>query len=78
MLHAYTARELARAAGFSLRAVKTGGAVVREYPFGRVLELGPAATELEIARIAHRSLIMPASARVAASALAGTSFAAPL
>jgi hypothetical protein len=59
MTHAYTPHELARAAGYLIRRVPVGGAVGREYPFGRVLELGPDATDEEIVRIASAHLIMP-------------------
>jgi hypothetical protein len=64
MLHTYTAPELARAAGYSIRRVPSGG--VREVDcFGqRILELGPDATELEITRFARRHLVLPASCRV--------------
>lgn len=55
----YTPLELARAAGYLIRRVPVGGAVAREYAFGRVLELGPDATDEEIVRIASRHLVMP-------------------
>lgn len=63
----YTPRELARAAGFELRSVPTGGVVLREYSFGqvlcRVLEIGPDATDGEIVRHACRFLVFPRSVR---------------
>ena len=53
----YTPLELARAAGYWIRRVPVGGAVAREYPFGRVLELGPDARDDEIERLACRYLV---------------------
>jgi hypothetical protein len=58
--HDLTARELAREAGYLIRPMPTGGAVERVYPFGRVLELGPDATDAEILALAARALICAA------------------
>jgi hypothetical protein len=64
MVDGYTAHELARAAGFVIRRVPTGGVVAREPACGgRILELGPDATEIEIVRHACRFLVFPASTR---------------
>lgn len=57
MVPGYTPLELARAAGFLIRRVPTGGARARELALGaRMLELGPDATDAEIARLACRYL----------------------
>lgn len=59
MVAGYTARELARAAGFVIRRVDNGSAVLREYPYGRVLELGPDATDDQIEQLARPFLALP-------------------
>jgi hypothetical protein len=56
----YTPRELARAAGYVLRSMPTGGAVERLLGDDvRILELGPDATDEEIVRLARRYLAGP-------------------
>jgi hypothetical protein len=63
MLQTYTAPELARAAGYLLRRVATGG--VREFDtgYGLILEIGPEATADEIVQFARRRLVWPVSCR---------------
>lgn len=57
MILGYTPLELARAAGFLIRRVPSGGVCARELARGaRMLELGPDATDEEIARHACRYL----------------------
>lgn len=64
MVAGYTPRELARAAGFLIRRVDSGGAVLREYPYGRVLELGPDATDDAIEQLARPFLVLPMPLRI--------------
>jgi hypothetical protein len=63
MADTYSARELARAAGYLIRTMPEGAVTERVYPFGRVLEIGPAATDLEIVRHARRFLAVPVCTR---------------
>ena len=58
MTRTYTPLELARAAGFLIRRVPTGGATEREIAAGvRMLDVGPDATDDEIVRHACRYLV---------------------
>jgi len=63
MADTYSARELARAAGYLIRSVPEGAVTERVYPFGRVLEIGPEASDLAIIRHARRHLATPICTR---------------
>lgn len=60
---AHTPLSLAKAADYWIRRMPSGGAVEVLYPWGRVLELGPDATDDEIIRHARRHLAGPIAVR---------------
>jgi hypothetical protein len=70
MHHTYTAHELARAAGYTIRPMTTPGVREVDTGFGLILEVGPCANDLEIVRFARRHLVIPVSCR---ETLVGTS-----
>lgn len=59
----YSALELARAAGYFVRPVESGGLTVHEEL--HTMDVGPLADDLEILRVAYRHLRAPVAARPA-------------
>lgn len=55
----YTARELVRAAGFTIRRVDEGGVRERVDRYRKILEVGPYATELDLVRAAAPYIVLP-------------------